>query len=307
MPKNILLIGGTGFIGKQVVNKLLGADYAIRILTRKKLSNTTQIEYVQGDLLDLDSLSKALNGIDVIIQAAQFPGHPVERPWLGKQYTYEGLDGEGTDNVCEAIKNTGLQKQIKQFIYVSGAGAGDAGDFSWLRAKRKAETAVQETGIPFTILRPSWIYGQGDKSMSKFILFAKYLPVFPVIGDGTAPVNPVWVEDVAQIIVNCLDNPAAQNQIIEVGSKELSMSEVCQIVLEEVGVKKPLLLHPKPLMKFMGLFAQFIPESPLSPNSVEFLTMDVHLHKQADQVLGVQIHSLKEGLHKSGMLSKTKH
>ncbi len=305
MAEKVLLVGGSGFIGKHVREKLLELGYKVRILSRKlQPSQNTSLEYVQGNLLDKDSLVKALDGVSIIIQAAQFPGHPVERPWLGPEYTYEGLDAQGTENLATAIKETLSKNNFKQWIYISGAGANLEGDYPWLRAKRRAEKAVQESSLQYTILRPSWIYGKGDQSMSKFVLFAKYLPVFPVIGDGTAPVNPVWVEDVAQIIVNSLSKPEAINATFDIGSQpELTMKKVAEILLQSMNKHKPILCHPKPLMKLAGTFAQFIPGSPLSPMSVEFLTMDVHLKNLPEQILGVEIKPLAEGLKESSLVS----
>lgn len=297
MLKNILLIGGNGFIGQKIASKL--PEGSFKILTRQ---NKKQESFIKGDLLDLNSLIQALEDTEYIIQSAQFAGHPVERPWLGSEYTYEGLDARGTENIVKAIHYAGKQGRIKQFIYLSGAGAGadlSNNNFPWLRAKKRAEKAISESGIPFTIFRPSWVYGQGDISMSKFIFFAKYLPFFPVIGDGNAPVNPVLVDDLAQIIVNSMNQEKAFNQIFEVGSPELKMKQVAKIVLQSVNKQKPLLYHPKPLLKLIGLFSQFLPFSPISPSSVDFLTMDVHLNNLQSELFGIKIKNLEEGLEQS--------
>ncbi|MDX1918695.1 MAG: NAD-dependent epimerase/dehydratase family protein [Candidatus Caenarcaniphilales bacterium] len=296
MSEKVLVVGGSGFIGGAVIKILKAKGYQVKILSRYKKGEA----YISGDLLEPDSLVRAVEGNDYVIQAAQFPGHPVERPWLGEAYTYEGLDGQGTVNLVRAIQE--VKPALQRLIYLSGAGAGLGDDYPWLRAKRLAEGAVKGSGVPYTILRPSWVYGKGDRSMSKFVLFAKYLPFFPVIGDGKAPVNPVWVEDLAHIIVASLKAAELQNQTVEIGSRELTMLEVARTVLRLTGQSKPIIPHPKPLMKLGGLFAQFIPGSPLSPGSVEFLTMDVHLGDLAESIAGVKIHSLEEGLLKSGLM-----
>ncbi|MDJ0625137.1 MAG: NAD(P)H-binding protein [Candidatus Caenarcaniphilales bacterium] len=304
MAKKILLIGGTGFIGKSVLKRLVEAGHNVIVLSRKEISSKEEnVEYIKGNLLNIDSLVNALNGIEIIIQAAQFPGHPVERPWKGRAYTYEGLDAEGTENVCKAIESAGIKGKLSQYIYLSGAGADMESQYPWTKAKQRAERAIAELGIPYTVYRPSWVYGKGDQSMSKFILFAKYFPFFPVIGNGKAPVNPLWVEDLSQIIFNSIDNENCLNRMINLGSSpEMNMKEVAKTVLRNTGNKKPIICHPKILMKFAGLFAQFIPISPLSPNSVEFLTMDVHLNDLQEEINGVRIKKLEEGLQLSGML-----
>jgi len=299
----VLLLGGTGFIGSHILYKLLQDKHQLRILTRRrKNNNKNNVEYVTGHLLDPNSLKDALEGVEVIVQSVQFPGHPVERPWLGADHTYEGLDGQGTVNLIQAIQELGLTDKLKQYLYISGAGAGSKLDYPWIKAKQRAESAITNSGVNFTIIRPSWVYGKGDQSMSKFVMFAKYLPFFPVIGDGSAPVNPLWVEDLAEIAYRAILNPEAFGQILEVGTEELTMTQVAEQVMKVVGTQKPTLYHPKPLMKLVGLFAQFIPQSPLSPNSVEFLTMNVHIDNLKDNFFGVKPQPLSEGLRLSGLI-----
>ncbi|MDX1920297.1 MAG: NAD(P)H-binding protein [Candidatus Caenarcaniphilales bacterium] len=302
--QKILLVGGSGFIGGSVLRKLTNQNCEISVLSRKERNTEKNVKYIKADLLDPESLKKALDDkYDILIQSVQFSGHPVERPWLGKSHTYEGFDAQGTENLIKAISESKAKNSLKQYIYLSGAGADLDIDYPWTRAKKRAEKAIRESGVSFTIFRPSWVYGKGDQSMSKFVLFAKYLPFFPVIGNGKAPVNPLWVEDLSQIIVNSILHPQALNQTINVGSlPELNMKQVSQIVLDYVGNRnKPIICHPKPLMKLAGVFAQFIPISPLSPNSVEFLTMDVHLKDLKKKVFDVQINGLQDGLEKSGL------
>lgn len=303
-PKKVLLIGGTGFIGGSVLERLKKDNFEITVLSRKDKASSNNIRYVKANLLDLESLKKALNyDYDIIIQSVQFPGHPVERPWLGADHTYEGFDAQGTENIIAILKESKARNSLKQYIYVSGAGADLESNYPWTRAKQRAEKAIKDIGLNYTILRPSWVYGKGDQSMSKFVLFAKYLPFFPVIGNGKAPVNPVWVEDLSGIIVKSIMHPEALNQTINIGSlPELNMKQVAQIVLDYAGKSnKPIICHPKLLMKFAGIFAQFIPISPLSPNSVEFLTMDVHLTDLKRELFGVKIHGIQEGLEMSGL------
>ena len=291
----ILLIGGNGFIGQAVYRKLDPAQ--TWILGKKKLSS--QANYLQADLLDLTSLIEALSleKFTHIVQSVQFAGHPVERPWLGAEYTYLGLDATATQNILKALEYLDLKKEIKQYIYLSGAGAGDlSSQYNWTKAKQIAEKALQNSGLDYTILRPSWVYGKGDRSLSKFIFFAKYLPVFPLIGDGQSKVNPIWVEDLAEIIHRSLGNPASYQQIYELGSLELTMKEVASIVLKQYGQNKLIMTHPKALMKLIGLFTQFFPFSPISPGSVDFLTMKVQTPNLQQKLWEVSIRNLPEGL-----------
>jgi len=300
--KNILLIGGTGFIGSQIKKTLISQDklqnYHLKIISTKEhpSSKIDGLEYHTASLLDFNSLVEILqqDEVNIIIQCAQFPGHPVERPWLGSRYTYLGFDAFGTENIVRAIKHS--KTEIEQYIYFSGTGLEEPAlsHQSWIRAKAIAEKALQE--LPHTILRPSWIYGPGDQSMNKLIMLAKYLPFFPMFGNGSNRLNPIYIKDVAQIVINCLNNSSAMNQTIEIGGPSLTLKEIQQTILNSLKKNKPIFPHPKPLLKAAGIFAQFVPGSPLSPGSVDFICMNAPMSDPSAQIMDVNVRSLSDGL-----------
>jgi NADH dehydrogenase len=131
---------------------------------------------VQAFAGDAVSLGKAFTGADVVVHAIQFHNHPVEDAAKGR--TYMEVDGRGTELAARTAKKLG----VRRFVYLSGAGAGQGRPQPWFRAKDRAEAAIRETGMEHVLLRPSWIYGPGDRSMSRFVWFCRHLPVVPVIG-----------------------------------------------------------------------------------------------------------------------------
>jgi NADH dehydrogenase len=194
---------------------------------------------------------------------------------------------------------------LQRYVYFSGAGVDhDHLSYPWLRAKREAEQAITDSGVPYTILRPSWVYGRGDSSMSKFVNMGRYLPAFPLLGDGSAPVNPIWIGDIAELVPVLLESEEAIGDKLTLGCPEqMTMRQVARTVLEELGMpRKPLVPQPKPLLKLAGAGAQFLPSSPLSPGSVDFLTMDVRLGQLPRDVYGIEIKPLREGLRASELL-----
>src|SRR5262245_16062186 len=160
----IVVTGGTGFIGREVVKRLLessGDDVAVT--TRDPAGPDPfggRVERVQAFAGDPISLGKAFTRADVVVHAIQFPNHPVEDPSRGR--TYEEVDGKGTEVAVRVAKALG----VRRFVYVSGAGAGQGRPQPWFRAKDRAETAIRESGMEYAIFRPSWVYGPRDRSMN---------------------------------------------------------------------------------------------------------------------------------------------
>ena len=292
----IVVAGGTGFIGRQVVDRLLedGQDTVVvttRDPDRRDLwdGRATLVQAFAGDAV---SLGKAFMHADVVVQAIQFPNHPVEDPSKGR--TYMEVDGHGTALAARTARKLG----VRRFIYLSGAGAGQGRPQPWFRAKDMAEAAIRETGMEHVILRPSWIYGPGDRSMNRFVWFCRHLPVVPVIGDGTTPVYPAYVKDVARCVVEAVRREDARDKALDLGGPErLTMDDVIRRVQSVLGRRSPLLHHPVPLMKLLVLPMRLLPEPMLSPSAVDFITQAVEIDpRPASDYFGFTFRRLEDGL-----------
>lgn len=272
----ILISGGTGFIGQAIAKTLLRKGEFVRILTHdsskiSKLFDSANVEGVEGDITSPSSLSKALEGIDIVIQCAQFPGHPVENPKKG--YTYWQVDALGTENLA---KEASLS-EVKHFIYISGAGTNEFRTEPWFRAKWHAEQSIRSSGITSTILRPSWVYGPGDKSLNKIIKLIEKFPLFPLFGSANNHLQPIFVENLAEIVSLCIDYQK-KDRVFDVGGpEEMTNKEMMKRVVKILGRKVLFLPIPKLLIK-MGTFPlKFLSNPPLTPQAVNFLTMDVKI------------------------------
>jgi len=294
----IFISGGTGFIGQAIAKALLRQGHAVRVLSRgakkaKDLFLNQSVEIVEGNLQDPQTFAKALEGMEVVIQCAQFPGHPVENPKKG--YTYWQVDALGTGNLAKAAKLAG----VKHFIYLSGAGTDGKRSEPWFKAKWYAEQAVRGSGITATILRPSWVYGPGDKSLNRMIQMLRKLPLFALIGSGKNHVQPIFVDDLAEVIAACVSTTPQEDQIFEIGGpEEMTMKEMLQRTAKFLGKKRIFIPIPKILVKFGAFFLQFLPNPPLNPKAVDFITMDVHLNAESFKKTFPNIHlkTLEEGL-----------
>jgi NADH dehydrogenase len=292
----IVVAGGGGFIGREVVAELLagGADDVV-VTTRDPDRDDPwrgRVERIQAFAGDPLSLGRAFARADVVVQAIQFRNHPVEDNARGR--TYLEVDGRGTEVAAVVAKNAG----VRRFVYLSGAGAGQGRKESWFVAKDRAEAAIRATGMEYSFLRPSWIYGPGDRSMNRFVFFCRHLPVVPVIGDGKAHVNPIFVKDVARCATAAVRRDDAKDKALDLGGPErLSMDEIIRTVQKVLGKRRPLLHHPAGLMKLLSRPMALLPEPPLSPSAIDFILQEVELDpKPAMEYFGFTFRRLEEGL-----------
>lgn len=269
----ILVAGGTGFIGSAVVRELMRQRPApVAVLSRipSKVARRFpefSVEARGGDVTDPGSLITALRGVETVINCVQFPTSPIEIPRKG--WTFENVDYRGTVNLTEASKSAG----VKRIVYLSGVGAAPDADKHWFRFKWQAEEAVRASGIPYTIFRPTWVYGPEDVALNRFLGFTKFLPFVPTFGDGKQLMQPVFVGDVAKAVVLSLQTPAAVNQTFEIGGPDvMTMDEVIRTALEVAGKRRFILHQPVVFGKLIGRMASLLPNPPLSADAVDFIT-----------------------------------
>lgn len=292
----ILVAGGTGLIGSHIIEELLASGgHRVCCLSRHGASKNRwghQVEMRPGDITNTGSLERATQGIDAVVHAVQFPNHPMENPRRG--WTYLEVDGRGTERMVNAAQKNG----VKRFIYLSGAGTAPEKKQPWFQAKVMAENAIRSSGMEYVILRPSWIYGPEDRSLNKFLFFAKVLPIVPIIGNGKSKVQPISVFDVATVASKAITSPEATNRVFELGGPQaLTMDEIIRTALK-VAEKRRLLVHqPAGFMKLLASFMQFLPGPPLTPSAVDFILMEeVVDSREAEEVFGMKFVTLEEGL-----------
>ena len=294
----ILVAGGTGFVGGAVVRELRRRGLAVAVLTRDAKRAAGRLESLgvdlrEGDVRDAASLEPAVRGTDAVIGCQQFPNSPVENPSRGQ--TFDEVDAKGTENLVAAAKASGA----KRYIYLSGAGAAPDSPYHWFRAKWRAETAVRESELLYTIFRPSWVYGPEDKALNRFLGMSRFLPFVPLIGNaGEQHLQPVFIDDVSRAVAEALVHPTADNQLFELGGPEvLTMKEIVRTALEVAGRRRLLVSAPKAVMKAGASILQFAPGRPLTPDAVEFITMDALADPtKAELMLGIKMTPLRDAL-----------
>jgi uncharacterized protein YbjT (DUF2867 family) len=292
----ILVAGGSGFIGAAVVRRLVREGADVAVMTAHPDRSRVRIEAlgarpVPGDVLDPSSLDRAVEGAQAVIQALTFPTFPVEKP--RKRFTFEEFDHLGTERMVAAASRAGARR----FVFCSGAGAASDASESWFRAKWGGEEAVRRSALEHVIFRPSWIYGPEDRALNRFVAFHRWLPFVPVVGDGRQRLQPVFVDDVAAAVARAA-SPTGPTGTFEIGGPDvMDMNEVLGVMMDVRGARKRLVHVPPFLPKLAGLFLQVLPNPPLSPAAVAFVTGDA-LADTGPLVaaFGLRLTPLREGL-----------
>jgi len=285
-------------VGSGIVRELTRRGKPLRVMSREAERAARRfagldVQAVEGDVRDPESLAEAVKGTETVIGCVQFPNSPIENPRRG--LTFEEIDERGTVRLVEAARAVGVQR----YVYLSGAGASPDARYHWYRAKARAEAAVRSSGITHVIFRPSWIYGPGDRSLNRFLGLARRLPFVPVVGAGSRQrVQPVFIDDVARVVADSVELAAADNRTFELGGPEvLTMDEVVGTALQVMGKRRLLLHTPVALLKAFGLVAQLLPSPPMTLGAVDFVTADALADNAALlEVFDIRLIPLREGL-----------
>lgn len=239
----VFLTGGTGFVGKNMLKRLLTEGHSVRALVRDPEQAAKaapgNVEFLAGDVVTGDGLDAAIAGCDAVIHLV---GIIAEKG----ANTFEAVHHIGTRNVVEAAKRAG----IRRFIQMSAVGVRGDGVAEYQTSKWKGEEEVRRSGIPYCILRPSLIFGPGDGFVTQMMEIMRKSPFFRAVpGDGSPRFRPIFVDDVTFCFVRALVTEAATNQTIELGgADELSLNEVLEEIARCAGVRKPAVHVPMPLM-----------------------------------------------------------
>ena len=175
----VFVTGGTGFVGREVVSKLLTAGHNIRCLVRtgsdSKLPQDEALEPFTGDATETDTLIGALEGCDPVIHLIG-----IIREFPGRGVTFERQHVVATRNII----NLTVESGVRRYLHMSANGADEKGETGYQTSKWEAELIVRESGLDWTIFRPSIIFGCESEFVKMMVSMVKSLPVVPVIGSG---------------------------------------------------------------------------------------------------------------------------
>ncbi len=221
-PLCVALTGATGYVGRHVLPQLLIAGHRVRALVRDpaKLTITdAKVHAVKGDLFDPVALDQLVDGADAVVHLV---GIIMERP--GRGQTFERVHTLGTRSLVAAAKRAG----VKRWVHMSAVGARPNGVSQYHRTKWAAECAVRDSGLDFTVFRPSVIHGPDGEFMQlvKGFCCNAFPPFMPYFGagllgrGGAGRLQPVWVEDVARCFAQALTLPRSIGETYPMGGPD---------------------------------------------------------------------------------------
>jgi nucleoside-diphosphate-sugar epimerase len=279
----VFVTGATGFTGSRLVPLLLKSGYEVCCLYRTSsdrsllLRNQPEIEWALGDVSDARSLTTAMQSADALVNVASLGfGH--------------------ADSIISAAKTVGIQRAV--FISTTAI-------FTQLNAPSKkvrvaAELAIETSGLKYTILRPTMIYGSPrDRNMWRLIRFMRYSPIVPVFGDGKYLQQPIYVDDVAQAMVSCLSNDNTIGKSYNIAGKHaLTYNDVIDTIAKWMN-KRVWKIHvpSKPVVSLLKFFERMHIPFPIKAEQVLRLNENKDFsYAEAQKDFGFSPLSFEEGI-----------
>jgi uncharacterized protein YbjT (DUF2867 family) len=258
----VLVIGGSGFIGSQLVAKLATSGRSVLVPSRHRerarhLIVLPTVEVMQADVYQTGQLKALAARVDAVVNLVGVlhgkPGVP-----YGKEFANAHV--ELTRRIADAC----IGSHAKRLIHVSALGVREGREHSmpsmYLRSKAAGEQVLrQRNGLELTILRPSVVFGPGDRFLNLFARLLHWLPVLP-LARADSKLQPVYCDDVAQAIVNALDNQATVGKTYElVGPDVYSLRELVTMTGQWSGHRRPVIALPDALGRLQALMLEFAP------------------------------------------------
>jgi uncharacterized protein YbjT (DUF2867 family) len=266
------VLGGSGFIGRYIVKRLAARGEVIAVGCR----NAEAAKYLKplGDVGQIVPLNIGIG------DAALLPAFLAGNDWLvncvgilretGAQ-TFELVHHTGPARLARFAREAGVDR----FVHISAIGADPRSSSAYARTKAAGEQAVRDAFPTVTILRPSVVFGPEDQFFNRFASMAMFSPVLPLIGGGETRFQPVYVGDVADAVVTCLEDPATAGRIYELGGQKIyTFRQALELVLNEIRRKRPFVNLPFGLAALQARLMAILPSPPLTPDQVELLKSD---------------------------------
>ena len=252
---SLCMLGGTGFVGRAIADQATARGIRVRVLTRgvakaRPLTVLPTIEVMEGDPSDEKTLEAAFQDMDA---AVNLVGILAE----SRGQSFAGVHAELPRRAARACRASG----VRHLVHVSALGAAQDAPSDYLRSKAAGEAAIRlDAGpVPWTILRPSVIFGEDDRFLNLFASLADLFPVIPLAG-ANARFQPVWVEDVARCCIAALGDPRAFGQSYDLcGPRAYTLAELVELVAATIGKRPHVVALPDSLARIQAFVLEHLP------------------------------------------------
>lgn len=289
--QRILILGGTGFVGMQLCARLARAGREVTVLTRRDgqrgdLWVLPKLRVVEANVYDPDVLTHELRNHDAAINLVGILNE-------------SGRDGSGfrrahvelTETLIRACRKAGVQR----YLHMSALGAGE-GRSHYQTTKGEAEHIALAAGkkdLRVTVFKPSVIFGPGDSFILRFAKLLRWFWVLP-LACPQARMQPVFVGNVAEAIIRCLDNPATFGKSYQLcGPNTYTLQELVRYTAERMNKRRLIIPLPNWASKLQGWVCDFVPGKPFSTDNYRSLQTDNVCSRNGLKALGIQASSLE--------------
>lgn len=280
--QRICLIGGSGFIGSYIAERLAEQEVSLTIATRNRDRHKASLivlpktELVSTNVHHPLALQELLTGHDTVISMVGI--------LHGTRKQFETAHVDLLDKIIAACHKQG----VRRIIHISALGADPHGPSDYQQTKGIAEQHLRDSGLDWTILRPSVVFGRGDSFLTLFAGLLDKLPLLPLAGAHTR-FAPIWADDLARAVVACLQNPHSVGQSLDLtGPRSYTLAELVRYVGRLRGTPRPVIGLPQGLAMLQARLMELLPGSPLmSRDNVRSVSVDnVSPHPFPSDLLG---------------------
>jgi NADH dehydrogenase len=269
--RDVIVLGGTGFLGRRVVRKLQERGRTVRVATRFPETDARTADdwgcgarLVRVDIRDHDTLTHALEAATAVVNCV---GLYVETP----AESFRDVHVEGARAVAEVARAQGLER----LVHISGIGTDPRSPSAYIRARAEGEEQVRHVFPAATILRPSAMFSRDGEFFGPLETIVRRLPVVPMFGDGSTRLQPVHVGDVAEAICRVLESGKAVGTVFELGGPEtFTYREILERLARRIGRRRLFLPVPFVLWRFLAGIASLLPQAPITPAQVTLMRQD---------------------------------
>lgn len=266
---SVAVFGGTGFLGRVIVDQLIVAGMKVHVAVRHpdtmKVPDATarHVLNVYADVADEKSVGRALEGCDAAVNVVGL--------YVEGRDTFRNVHELGAMHVARQSARAG----VKALVHISGIGADLNSQSSYVRSRARGELLVREAFPAATILRPSVLFGPEDKFLNTLIAIARRSPVLALFGAGDTRLQPVYVKDVAEAVLRVLTTPSLQGKVYELGGPHIyRYRALVELVLKETGRSRIIVPVPFFAWETLARLLMLLPNPPLTTDVVTLMRHD---------------------------------
>lgn len=265
----IFIAGASGFVGGHLAEHLIKKGLRTKVLVRTVAAgerfSSRGVEIIPGDITKPETLKAVLTHDDIVI-------HLVGIIEEKGDSTFQKVHVEGTGNLVNEARRAG----VRHFFFQSALGADRNSWSEYLKTKAEAEEFVKDSGLPYTIFRPSLIIGPWDGFTKKILDMLKLSPVLPVPGDGKAQFQPLYIKDWLKCLDKVLEDPGTYQSVFDLGGPQhLPYHEIVEMISAASGHKRPVFNIPMGLMRFgVSVLSGVLSSPPVTLDQLRLLQQD---------------------------------